>query len=61
MDHEQNVNEQNFYKLIVGCIGETLSTKISRKIFDKLLTIRQICQNFPPLNFCAIATVAISA
>ena len=54
MEHAQNFDEQNFDKLIVGFIGETLRGKVSRENFDESLAIAQICQTFPPSNFSAI-------
>ena len=49
-----NFDEQNFDKLIVGFIGDTLRGKVSSENFDETLAIHQICQSFPLTNFCAI-------
>ena len=45
---------QNFDELTVGFKGETLREEVGRKNFNKSLAIHQICQSFPPSNFCAI-------
>ena len=47
MGHTQNFDKQNFDKLIVGSIGETLRGKVNR---EKLM-------NHQPLIFCQIAKV----
>ena len=42
----------DFDEFIMGFIGETLRDKVCKENFDKLLAICQVCQNFPPSNFC---------
>ena len=55
----QNFDEQNFDELIVRRLRRKSINreKVGRENFVESLAICQICQSFPPSNFCAIRYV----